>query len=322
MTYRQYDLSKNKKIAMFNKAQQAIDEYQRRFEYWLTDQSILPGYQGYEKFVIVCGIRTGSTMLCSLLSSHPQTLTFFELFHRYLGSTPFNAPGYRSKCKEQRIIELRNLDPVAFIESEVYKLLPKRIKAVGFKLLYTQARNNDPWWNASEFDRWWKDVGHPPKLVSAKSDLWAYLKERSDIAIIHIRRENLLRRIISTAIAQQTGNWGIGATGGVGGSHKPLPQFELDFSNCLQDFEAIRRMEDEADEFFADHRKLVLSYERLVEDTELTTNTIQDFLHLQIQPLATKTRKQVRSSLSEIVVNYGELKKQFLNTPYIDFFDD
>lgn len=94
------------------KIKRAIDEYRHQLEYWLAHQRLLPSHQNYQKFVIVCGIRTGSTMLCSLLGRHTQTLVFFELFHRHFGSTPFNAPGYRNKSLDQRIVELRNSDPV------------------------------------------------------------------------------------------------------------------------------------------------------------------------------------------------------------------
>ncbi len=303
------------------KIKRAIDEYRHQLEYWLTKQHLLPSHQNYQKFIIVCGIRTGSTMLCSLLGHHTQTLVFFELFHRHFGSTPFNVPGYRNKSLDKRIVELRNSDPVKFINTEVYKPLPKKIQAVGFKLLYTQARKNPPWWESSEFDRWWKDVGRPPSLCSAKSDLWAYLKEDTDIAIIHLKRKNLLRSKVSGKTAQKTGNWGIGATGGLGNPSKTV-KFELDFDECLQDFEAHRRMEDETDEFFANHRVLSVSYEDLVGTPTQTTNEIQGFLGLDIQALTTETKKQASKPLSDIIQNYQELKDAFSKTPWIQLFED
>ncbi len=303
------------------KIKRAIDEYRHQLEYWLTHQRLLPNHQSYQKFVIICGIRTGSTMLCSLLGHHTKTLVFFELFHRHFGSTPFNVPGYRNKSLDKRIVELRNSDPVKFINTEVYKPLPKKIQAVGFKLLYTQARKNPPWWESSEFDRWWKDVGHPPSLCSAKSDLWAYLKDNTDIAIIHLKRKNLLRSKVSGKTAQDTGNWGIGATGGLG-NHRETVKFELDFKECLQDFQAHRRMEDEADEFFSHHKKLVITYEDLLENITETTNKVQEFLGLNIQTLTTVTRKQAQKPLYDVIKNYDQLKNKFVDTPWIDMFDD
>lgn len=303
-----------------HKAKKAIEEYKHRLEYSLIDYHLLPSHQDYQKFVIVCGIRSGSTMLCSLLSSHPQTITFFEIFHRYFGSTPFNTPGYRAKCKDEKIVNLRNTEPVKFIESHIYKPFPNRVKAVGFKLLYTQARNQDPWWNSSDFDRWWQDVGRPPTLTNAKSDLWSYLKENKDIAIIHLRRDNLLERLVSGNTAIATGKWGIGATGGLDNKNQVF-KLQLNFEECLQDFEAIRRMEDEAEEVFAHHKKLVITYEELVEKTAGITNQVQSFLGLTTQNLVTETKKQATQPLWDVIDNYYQLKSQFTNTPWSIFFE-
>ncbi|MEB3280985.1 MAG: Stf0 family sulfotransferase [Lyngbya sp.] len=259
------------------KIQKGIEEYKSRLESWMIDHHLLSSHKNYQKFVIVCNIRTGSTLLCSLLSSHSQIICFFELFHRHLQSVPFSVPGYREKSNNQQIVALRNSDPVRFLNQEIYKPHPRRIQAVGFKLLYPQARINNPWWNAPEFDRWWKDVGYEPSWSGAKSDLWAYLQENKDIAIIHLKRQNLLRSKVSAVTAQTTGNWGIGATGGISNNRK-FVKLKLDFDECLQDFEAHRRMENEADEFFANHKKLSITYEDLTVNFTETTNKIQDFL--------------------------------------------
>ncbi|MFP4120919.1 Stf0 family sulfotransferase [Coleofasciculus sp.] len=289
-------------------------EYKHQLKNWLVDTNLLPNQQNYQKFVIVCGIRTGSTMLCSLLSKHSQTLMFFELFHHHLESIPFHAPGYRAKSQDKRIVDLRNSDPVEFLKTEIYKPHPQKIQAVGFKLIYTQGRTDNPWWNSSDFDRWWKDVGRPPSWSSTKSDLWSYLKENTDIAIIHMRRKNLLQRIVSTFTAQATGNWGVGATGGLGDNKKEV-KFDLNFDECRQDFEAIRKMEDEADEFFANHKKLVIAYEDLIENMTNTTNNIEEFLGLEIKKLNTETKKQATKLPSEMITNYQQLKEQFSGTP-------
>ncbi len=237
-----------------------LNEYKHRLDNFMVTQKILPSHQDYQKFVIICNIRTGSTMLGSLLSSHSQTLCFFELFHRHLDSIPFSVSGYQRKSKDPQIVHLRNNDPVAFLKQEIYKPQQKTIKAVGFKLLYPQARVDDPWWNSSEFDRWWKDVGYEPSWKSAKSDLWSYLRDNREIAIIHLKRENLLKSKVSAITAQKTGNWGIGATGGIKNNSQDV-RFTLDLNECLQDFDAHRRMEDEADDLFCDHKKINITYE-------------------------------------------------------------
>ncbi|MEM9922926.1 MAG: hypothetical protein AAF915_04115 [Cyanobacteria bacterium P01_D01_bin.50] len=150
-----------------------LNEYRHRLDNWIVDRKLLPSHEDYQKFVIVCNIRTGSTMLCSLLSSHSQVLCFFELFHRHKKSIPFSVPGYQAKSNNLKIVNLRNNDPVTFLNTEIYKPQKKMIKAVGFKLLYPPGRTDNRWWNSSEYDRCWKDVGYEPSWNTAKSDLWA-----------------------------------------------------------------------------------------------------------------------------------------------------
>ncbi|MDJ0531151.1 MAG: Stf0 family sulfotransferase [Xenococcaceae cyanobacterium MO_207.B15] len=296
------------------------NEYQHQLLNHITDAHLIPSHYNYKKFVVVGNIRTGSTMLCSLLSSHSQILCFFELFHRHLVSVPFSVPGYQHKSKNLKIVNLRNNDPVKFLTQEIYKNHRQNIKAVGFKLLYTQGRADNPWWNSSAYDRWWKDVGKEPVWNSDKSNLWQYLKENKDIAIIHLKRNNLLKAKVSGLTAQTTGNWGIGATGGID-KNNTVVKCKLNFEECLQDFETIRRMEDEADEFFAEHKKLVITYEELVENTANITNKIQDVLGLKTRNLVPQTKKQANQPLSEVIENYQQLKAKFSNTSWSDLFE-
>lgn len=303
-----------------NKIQRKLNEYQHRLDNWAMDQALLPTHSNYQKFVIICNIRTGSTMLCSLLSSHSQVKCFFELFHRHTDSIPFSLPGYQAKSNNSTIVSLRNADPAAFLRQEIYKPQKIQVKAVGFKLLYPQGRTGTPWWNGPEFARWWEKVGPEPVWDGKKSDLWSYLEENTDIAVIHLKRKNLLRSKVSAGIAQRSGNWGVGATGGLGS--RSNVQFALDFDECLQDFEAHRRMEDEADLVFENHRKLNLTYEELTQETAIAVASVQEFLGLERQALVTQTKKQANQPLSEVISNYSQLKSQFSHTRWKECFEE
>lgn len=68
-----------------------------------VERRLLPGHTAYRRFIIVATIRTGSTMLCSYLGSHPNARVFFELFHRYPHSVPFDHLGYRARGNEGRM---------------------------------------------------------------------------------------------------------------------------------------------------------------------------------------------------------------------------
>ncbi|MEM9922927.1 MAG: Stf0 family sulfotransferase [Cyanobacteria bacterium P01_D01_bin.50] len=147
------------------------------------------------------------------------------------------------------------------------------------------------------------------------------MKENTDIAIIHLKRQNLLKSKVSAKTAQSSGNWGIGATGGLGKQQQAI-QFELDFNECLQDFEAHRSMEDETDEFFSNHKKLNITYENLTEDTTNTLNRVQSFLGLETQSLVTQTKKQVVQPMTDLIINYHQLKAKFSNTVWKECFEE
>ena len=93
------------------------------------------GQPTYRKFVIICGIRTGSTMLVNLLNSHPEIRCFFEIFHRYQASIPFHIPGYNRRSKHSGLIKMHVENPAVFAKRYIYGKHLSHIRAVGFKLL-------------------------------------------------------------------------------------------------------------------------------------------------------------------------------------------
>ena len=114
-------------------------------------------------------------MLCSYLSSHPQIKMYFELFHNYPDAIPFNLPGYRQKARNNAVVNLRNTNPVAFLLSEGWGSELLGTKAVGFKLIYTQARKSDHWAFLPPYDFRGHGADRCVDWDLAKSDLWAHL---------------------------------------------------------------------------------------------------------------------------------------------------
>lgn len=282
-----------------------------------VERGLLPGGTDYRRFIVVGGIRTGSTMLTSYLGSHPDVRMFFELFHRYPRSIPFNAPGYRKRGNDAAVVERRNTDPVRFLEHDVFTRQPRHVDAVGFKLLYTQGRAGSPWWYGPEFDRWWAhlDRSSEPNWSEARSDLWAHLQADRDLAVIHLTRRNPLHKAVSAELAKHTGRWGVGATGGAAAGPVSAT-VRLNMDHCLQDFEADRRMQEETDAFFEGHDVLHLTYETLVADPDAEMDRAQRFLGLRVRPLHTRTRKLRERSLPEVIENYDEVAAALRGTPW------
>ncbi len=81
-----------------------------------------------QKFVIVCGGRTGSNLLCGILAQHPDVACHYEVFSPraiYLGQNRV--------FDTEAALAARDADPVSFIEG-LYADAGKH-HALGFKLL-------------------------------------------------------------------------------------------------------------------------------------------------------------------------------------------
>ena len=308
---------------LYEKLDWRAREYTARLRYWLARKGLLASSKDYHPFIILCGIRTGSTMLTSFLKSHSNILMFFELFHVDRTSVPFGTDGFRGRAHDEEVVELRNTDPAQFLEQEVFRAHPAHTEAVGFKLLYTQARSREMWWDEPKYSDWWEDMDDS-RLAwrDADSDLWAYLRSRTDVKVLHLVRENLLRQKVSAELATTTGRWGKEATGGVAPSKKGKPQVALDPEVCKRDFAAVERKRRDAEQDFDGHDLLCLSYEQILDAPNATLERIQRFLDLDIESLQTRTEKQEKRALDEVIANYSELQSALSDTPWIRFFDE
>jgi len=179
---------------LYEKIEWRIRECNARIRYWMAENGLLASDREYHPFVILCGIRTGSTMLTSFImltsfmGNHPDALIFFELFKADRSQVPFGVDGFRGKAHDREIVELRNTDPVQFLKQEVFRVYPPHLNAVGFKLLYTQARSQKMWWDTQKYSDWWEHMdGSRKTWWNVESDLWSYLRSRTDIKIMPIR---------------------------------------------------------------------------------------------------------------------------------------
>ena len=278
-----------------------------------VEARVMPGRDDYSRFVILTNIRCGSTMLTSYLSSHPAIRMFFELFHIDPGAVPFHVEGYERRAVAPEVVRMRNEDPVRFLDRYVFARVPPNIRAVGFKLLHTQARAQVDWWDAPEFADWWSHVDNSARTRwrHGRSDLWAHLRADRDLRVILLTREDPLQATVSAEQAKLSGRWGIGATGGADGA---APSVVLDASKLVRDFEAAWRQADEAKSFFEGHPAVELTYEQLVADPLRSLARVQELLGTPPANLSTKTRKLQRRPLSEVVSNWDEVRRALAGT--------
>lgn len=124
----------------------------------------LRGSKKYDKFLILSRSRTGSNLLRSLLSSHPDVICLGEIF------------GSVGNEVKNDIIK----SPIKYLKRIAFGYHKKNIKSVGFKIFYY----------------------HPEFKCS--TNIWNYLENQNNIKIIHLKRKNILRTILSRKIAGKT----------------------------------------------------------------------------------------------------------------------
>jgi LPS sulfotransferase NodH len=307
---------------LYEKLRWRVHECSAQAPYWMAENGLLPGNREYRPFVLLCDIRTGSNMLASCLRSHSHVLMLSEIFKHSESKVYFSVDGFRSRAHDQEVVELRDTDPVQFLEQEVFRTYPAHLRAVGFKLLYTQARSRRMWWDGPEYADWWEHMDDRRRTVwwDAHSDVWDYLRSRTDIKVIQLVRENLLRQKLSAKMAQATDKWG--KTEDASSNPDDKPQVRLDPETCRRDFAARERMRREAEEDFERHDLLQVSYEQLTDTPDETLKRVQRFLSLQVESLQTGKKKQETRSLREAIANYSELYDELADTPWARFFDN
>jgi len=264
----------------------------------------------YQPYVIVSLARTGSTYLESLLSSHPDILSFREIFgarksvrgNRGLVYvyTIFQKPNINNAFrvllyKNIRLIRamLFKLPVQVFLSSLLFGSYPTQIKCAGFKYhLYHGAR---------------------------LPELREYLHRQKEIKIVHLIRKNYLHMLVSEKLAQSSCQWEL--------KDKTANKAHditiiLQKSECEKKFLRYKEQEQEAATMFAGHDLLAVYYQDLVDHQKSTLDGIQEFLGIERKLLSSPLKKQRERRLSEVIENYTSLKNSFKGTRWSTFFDE
>ncbi len=133
----------------------------------------------YTRFIILSGARTGSTVLAQALNSSTDIICFREVFNYTLNAIDYSVDGYDNGSAED--LALRTRDHIAFLRERIFCQHPDRVRAVGFKFHYLH---------------FWGFPG-----------LWQALAKDAQLRVLHLKRSNLLRTLVSLKIAESTGVW-------------------------------------------------------------------------------------------------------------------
>ena len=139
------------------------------------------------KLVVVAAPRTGSTMLATMLNAHPDVVCGGEVLNDVWIDTGGRID-WAHKSRHARALEddpaihaLRREDPIAFLGRLNELAAAEGFRVVGFKLLYAHG--------------------------SLRAGVVEYLAGLPDLSVIHLRRLDRLRRLVSLKRAVASGEW-------------------------------------------------------------------------------------------------------------------
>ena len=187
----------------------------------------------------------------------------------------------------------RSVDDVL---AEIYCRHLPPIKAVGFKIFYY----------------------HP--IDDPSGTVWRRLDEIEELRVIHLKRRNILRTLVSRKIAGQTDVWGHRKD--EAGVDLFRRQVEMSREELVEGFEETQRWEADFRRRFGDRIVTESYYEDLIADPEAEFQRVTQALGVRPARPQIPYRKQNPEGLRALLTNYAPLKLEFAGTRWAHFFDE
>lgn len=243
------------------------------------------------KAIILTTQRTGSTFLVACLNSHPEVSCIGEMLsggHVWAPDFVFRS---RFATKAYRYLTSGAVFPTRMMD----KYFARRDRPVmAFKAMYNHMR--------------------PPWTIR-------YLREHTEIRILHLRRHNLLKQYVSRQLlaVRRDKVWQPHAIAPV------TPASVLVSSDSALRYMRRIRAEYEAHErLFSQHARLQLCYETMIGEKTLRPEVAKEvcnFLLINQHPMHSDLIKMNPEQLRSMVTNYDELAAEIRTTEFADLLD-
>lgn len=220
----------------------------------------------------------------------------------------------RSRTGSNMLISFLNSHPNIYAEGEIFRKLSGR----NYKDVLAKAFARQPFYvKAKGFKIFYY---HP--LDDESSGIWDALVSLDDLYVIHLKRRNILRTLISRKVAGLQDVWGIKTTDQHSGTDRKEIAVTFTVDELSEGFRQTREWEQAGEDMFRNHPLISIDYEDLVSHRESTFRKVAEFLDVRYLEPETNLRKQITKSMRETVTNYEELKSAFSGTEWQPFFDD
>jgi hypothetical protein len=241
--------------------------------------------------IILTTQRTGSTFLVGCLRSHPQINCITELLVGAHLEPPALVRSSRTWTKAARFLMAGGWYPTRAMR-RFYSSSDKPVSI--FKTMYNQISN---------------------PLTQG------YLTRNKDIHVLHLRRHNLLKMHVSQLLMPKKRNaiWEPHTT-------EPLPpvSIHVDPAAALEQMRKARLTYQHFEDVFADHRRLPVVYEDMIENQRLRPSEgrrICEFFGIEAHPMQSSFIKLNPESLQLMVTNYDELAEVISGTEFADLLN-
>jgi LPS sulfotransferase NodH len=243
------------------------------------------------KAIVLTTQRTGSTFLIECLKSHPEVYCRGEM----LAGGHVWPPGlvYKSRLatKAYRYLTSGAVFPTRMMD-RYFARADRPVKV--FKAMYNQIR--------------------PPWILR-------YLREHTEIRILHLRRHNLLKQYISHELihVRRADHWDPHTTEPV----KPA-SIVISADAALRYLRRLRAEYDTHERIFGRHARLQLTYESMIDGDALAAGVARDicaFLGIAHRPMHSSLVKMNPERLDEMITNYDEVSRAVGKTEFADLLD-
>lgn len=239
-------------------------------------------------FAIVGMPRTGSTLLLTGLSQHPEVRAYGELMHPMDSERATTHAIRRDGLSWFR----RGDDAIRFLRAEVYEYPhPPEIKAVGFKLFGDNA---------------------------AERGFARMKNEIPGLRVVHICRPNYLASLLSVKVAWQTRRYVrfIGDN-----SEEPLiPRISITPEEAAEYFDGMLMVDGFLERHFGGPDYIKVTYDGLAASFGSEMEKVYRFLGVSDFQPRPMVQKQIREPAQSVLANYSELASSFTKTPFSSFF--
>lgn len=241
------------------------------------------------KFCILGIQRTGTTLIRTTLNSHPRVRCAGEVFKikSWRSSAYEGELGYSIYINESLTRKIRHHIAKNSLAHDYLEFLYdiKGYEAIGFKLMQNQLK---------QF----------PLLVP-------YLKS-NNIKVIHVIRENVLKTWVSRRAAVARGYHSRQTVGKL--------KIEIPTADLVKNLNRLSVDSQRwADIFAKTPNYISVRYEEFVNNRQHECMRLCGFLGIEVQDMGSSLVKMTSDNLSDVIVNYDEVRECLMGTPYEDF---